>query len=255
MDKSCFHGKVAMITGAGSGIGQCTAIKLAKKGAKLALIDIDGDGLRTTVKGIENESSFYQLYTCDVTDTQSLRITFQEILKRFKKVDILINAAGIWESIPFLEMSEEKLDRMLDVNFYSCFRTIKLVLPQMIERRWGKVISLSSIVGKEGSVAGASHYAVSKAAIIILSRSLAKEFGSYNVTFNVVCPGSIETPMVNNIREIIGANNHEAVVKKNALKRIGQPEEVATAISFLASDGASFINGQSLNVCGGWRMD
>lgn len=251
MDKFLLDKKVAVVTGGGSGIGRATAITFAERGARLALIDNNGEKLESVARMIEQNGGMCKFYIADVADAQALQSVFQGISKDFEKVDILANVAGIWEAIPFLELPMDNLDRMLAVNFKGCVNCIKIVLPLMVERRYGKIVSVASVTGKEGSALGSSHYGASKGAIIAFSCSLAREYGVYGININVVCPGLIETPM----SARAGQAGIEAYCKKSALKRIGQPEEVAAVITFLASDAASFVTGQSWNVCGGTRLD
>jgi len=251
MDKFLLDEKVAVVTGAGSGIGKATATVFAERGANLALIDFNKPNLENVARDIKQKGSSPKIYVSDVSDAESVAQVFESILSQFKEIDILANVAGIWESIPFLQLPMTNIRRMLDINFLGYVNCTKMVLPGMVKRRYGKIISVASVAGKEGSALGSSHYAASKGAINAFSCSMAREFGSYGININTVCPGLIQTPM----GEATGQAGMEGYVKKCALKRMGQPEEVANVISFLASDAASYVTGQAWLVCGGTRFD
>lgn len=251
MDSFLLDGKNAVVTGAGSGIGRATAITLAKRGARLAMIDVNESNLCSVARDIEQQGGTCRFHVSDVSDTAQVKGVFEKIFYDLETIDVLANVAGIWEAIPFLDLPMANIKRILEINFLGSVNCIRMVLPGMVERKYGKIISVSSIAGKDGSALGSSHYAASKGAINAFSCSIAKEFGSYGINVNTVCPGLIETPM----GKATGQAGIEGYVKKCALKRLGQPEEIANVIAFLGSDAASYVTGQAWLVCGGTRFD
>lgn len=251
MDSFLLAGKNAVVTGAGSGIGRATSIALAERGARVAMIDVNESNLRSVARDIEQQGGTCRFHVSDVSDAGQIKGVFEKIFDDFETIDVLANVAGIWEAIPFLDLPMTKISRILEINFLGCVNCIKMVLPGMVERKYGKIISVASIAGKDGSAIGSSHYAASKGAINAFSCSIAREFGPYGINVNTVCPGLIETPM----GRASGQAGIEGYVKKCALKRLGQPEEVANVIAFLGSDAASYVTGQAWLVCGGTRFD
>ena len=246
------HQQVAVITGAGSGIGYSIALTFARLGAKLALLDIDREHGDLSAERCEEIGCLCKAYAVDVADYEALQSVFDVIYGDLGSIEILVNAAGIWQYTPILETSNRSLDRIMDVNFKGCLNAIKLVLPQMIEKRAGKIVAVASVAGKIGSSAGGTYYAASKGALIALIRSLAREFGEFNININAVTPGVIDTPMAQKIGD---AAIKGTQVQRSALKRLGIPEEGAAVIAFLASPLSSFVTGQAWNVCGGYLMD
>ena len=238
----------AIITGASSGIGKAIAMALAAQGVKLGLVDIDSENLNLVKKDIDQLVDC-ECFAIDITNHNQLKAAFDQFILTFKKIDILVNAAGIWDARPILQMREEEMDRMLDVNFKGVYHFVKLVIPKMVERKKGKIISVSSIAGKMGSGV-ASHYAASKGAVIAFTKSLARELAPYGILINAITPGAIDTPMGQKTGKYgkIG-------VKSTPLKRFGKPEEVASLVVYLASAESNFVTGQAWNVCGGNLMD
>lgn len=252
--KLSLQGKVAVITGASSGIGKATALLFADLGASLVLFDIQKANLETVAREAEKKATCCKSYVVSVTDSEVLRI-LNQVSQEMGRIDILVSNAGIWEYVLFSELDDAHLDRMMNINFKGFYNIAKAVVPIMIKHRYGKIVCVSSVAGKSGSGVGASHYAASKGAVIAFARSLARELGEYNITVNAVCPGLIDTPMNVVVRESVGDRAEEAYVKGSILRRLGKPEEVAAVIAFLSSDLSSFVTGQAWNVCGGCRLD
>ncbi len=243
-------GEVAIVTGAAGGMGVAIAFAYAKEGAKLCLVDINSEHLGNVKERMNGLTSDCAYYAVDVTRRRELKSVFEKILDAFGKVDILVCAAGIWEGTPILQMSDEEMDRMMDVNFMGLYNCVKSVLPHMVQRQKGNVISVLSVAGKIGS-GTASHYAASKGAGIAFTKSLARELAPHGVRANAIAPGLIDTPM----GHATGEYGIKSYIARCPLGRFGKPEEVADLAVFLGSEKSSFITGQVWNVCGGYLMD
>jgi 3-oxoacyl-[acyl-carrier protein] reductase len=241
-------GQVGVITGAASGIGKAIALKFAEHGSSLGILD--SADLGDVVREIEQKNVACKSFSVDVSDRGRLKEVFAELLEYYFKIDILVNAAGIWKKASILEISDEEMDRTLEVNFKGVYNCAKLVLPSMIERQSGKIISVSSVSGKAGSGV-ASGYAASKGAINAFTKSLAREVGRLGIRVNAIAPGLIDTPMGRGT----GEYGTEQYVKNSPMGRVGRPEEIAEVAVFLASDASSYVTGQVWNVCGGYLME
>lgn len=242
------NGKIAVVTGASSGIGKATAIKLAECGADVAVIYSSSKaGADEAVEKITELGRKAVAYKCNVADTEEAKTTIEAIQKEFGRIDILVNNAGITRDNLILKMKEEDWDAVLNVNLKGAFNMIKASYRIFSRQRSGRIISITSASGIIGN-AGQANYSSSKAGLIGLTKSVARELAGRNVTVNAVAPGFIETPMT------AGFDDSNPLVASIPLKRMGKPEDVANAVSFLASDEAEYITGVVLSVDGGIAM-
>jgi 2-hydroxycyclohexanecarboxyl-CoA dehydrogenase len=238
---------VALVTGAGRGIGRAIAERLAAEGAKVAVLDIDEATARTTAEAVGGAGM-----RMDVTDGASVRAAVAESERRLGPVTILVNNAGWDKAEPFVKSSEETWDKVLAINLKGPIRMTRAVLDGMIERRRGRIVTVSSDAGRVGS-SGEAVYSAAKAGVIGFSKTLARELARYSINVNVVCPGPTNTQL---LRDVAPENPKliEALKRAVPFGRIGEPDEIAAAVAFLASDDASFITGQTLSVSGGLTM-
>ena len=235
-------GKVAIITGAGSGIGKEAAKLFVREGAKVAACDV----VEEWVKELERESDNIEGYRLDVTDRGMIEEVVKKIYEKHGKIDILVNNAGITRDALFLRMREEDWDRVIEVNLKGVYNMTQVVVPYMVKEGGGSIINTSSIVGIYGNI-GQTNYAASKAGVIGMTKVWAKELGRYGIRVNAVAPGFIKTPMTEKLPEKVV----NVVLERTPLKRMGEPIEVAYVYLFLASDESSFITGQVISVDGG----
>ncbi len=243
------EGKVAIVTGASRGIGKAIAIAYAKEGANVAFTDIVKDeNFENTEKELNALGIKAKGYVADAGDFEGSQKVVEEILKDFGTVDILVNNAGITRDNLLMRMTEEQWDLVIRVNLKSVFNMTKAVLRTMMKNRNGSIINISSVVGVAGN-AGQANYSASKAGIIGFTKSVAKELGSRNIRSNAIAPGFIMTDMTKKLPEDVKKEWYKNI----PLGRGGEPEEVAKVAVFLASDLASYVSGQVINVCGGMQ--
>ncbi|MDP6627807.1 MAG: 3-oxoacyl-[acyl-carrier-protein] reductase [Methanopyri archaeon] len=238
--------KVTIITGAASGIGRETALLFAKEGAQVVACDIDEKGLRSLVEDARDVIHEIVPCTVNVGDRADVDRCVEETTSRFGRIDILINNAGVTADALLVKMSEDQWDRVIGINLKGVFNMTQAVVPAMLERGSGVVLTTSSVVGRYGNI-GQTNYAATKAGVIGMTYSWAKEFGKKGIRFNAVAPGFIRTPMTVDLPEKV----IDKMVGKTPLRRLGCPEDVAHAFLYLASDEASFVTGQVLGVDGG----
>ena len=238
--------KIALVTGAARGIGQAIALQLAADGADLALCDVKAEWLDDTAAKVKASGRRAESYAMDVADGPAVGEAVARILADFGRIDVLVNNAGITRDTLLIRMTEEDWDKVLDINLKGAFLVTKAVVKSMMKQRSGAIVNIASVVGIMGNP-GQANYTASKAGLIALTKTTAKELGSRNVRVNAVAPGFIRTAMTDKLAEPV----KEAMLKMVPLGRLGEPEDVARAVAFLASDAAAYVNGQTLAVCGG----
>ena len=240
-----FEGKVVVVTGAAQGIGRQIALHFAKSKAKVVVLDV----VEETLKEAQKELSSYSecsYYVVDVADSKQVGEALNKVIDNSSKIDILINNAGITRDNLALRLSENDWDKVIAVNLKGAFLCSKFCAKYMVKQRQGKIINISSIIGIIGNP-GQANYSASKAGLIGLTKSFAKELGSRNICVNAIAPGYIQTKMTNTLPEEV----KEEMLKRIPLNRFGTPGDVAMAVLFLASDKADYITGQVLIVDGG----
>jgi 3-oxoacyl-[acyl-carrier protein] reductase len=241
--------KKAIVTGAGQGIGRSIALKMAQEGADVVIAEVNPATGNQTQKEVEALGRKALFIPVDVADRRQVNEMVEEVLKIWGRVDILVNNAGFDRGATLLKVKEEDWDAVLGVHLKGTMNCIQAVASDMIEHRYGKIVNLSSIYGKSGWMAAIS-YSSAKAGMIGLTKSVARELGRYQINVNVVLPGLILTPTIAKMAE----KYKNMIIEATPLGRMGQPEEVANVVAFLASDEASFITGASIEVSGGWNM-
>ena len=241
--------KVAIITGASKGIGKGMAETFAKAGAHVACVSRNKENLKSVTDSLIKNGGEASFYTCDVSSLDAFQNTIKEIAENHGSVDILVNNAGVCKDKLIMRMSEDDWNKVININLNGAFNGIKAVSRIMIKQRAGRIINISSIVGLIGNP-GQANYAASKAGLIGLSKSAAKELAPRGFTVNAIAPGYIATDMTDQITD----QAKESLITKIPLGRIGSPSDIATSALFLASDEAGYITGQTLTVDGGMVM-
>lgn len=243
--------RVAIVTGSARGIGRATVLKLAEVGADIVVNDIAAaaEPLENTASEIRALGRQALAVTADVSSPEDVARLVEAAAGKFGKIDILVNNAGVTRDQLIMRMSDEDWDTVLNIDLKSAFLCTRAVLRHMLRQRWGRIISIASVVGIIGN-AGQANYASAKAGIIGLTKSIAKEVGSRGITANAIAPGFIETRMTEQLDE----KQRQALLERIPLGSLGTPRDVAEAVAFLASEEARYITGQVLNVDGGMAM-
>jgi 2-hydroxycyclohexanecarboxyl-CoA dehydrogenase len=241
--------KVTIVTGAGRGIGRGIVEKLAAEGAKVVVSDVDEESARETAGAIGGGAVGLR---ADVTSKESVEAMVEEVVDRFGRVDVLVNNAG-WDKVePFLKSNESDWERVIAINLYGTLHCCKAVLPVMVEQEYGKVVNIGSDAGRVGS-SGEAVYSAAKGGIISFTKTLAREMARYKINVNCICPGPADTPLFAEIGEE-NPKLKEALQKAIPFRRLALPQDLANAVTFLASDEAEYITGQTLSVSGGLTM-
>ena len=244
------EGRVAIITGAARGIGRAIAELLARQGADVVVADMRLEEAETTAKAIASSYSHKSLaLAVNVADWESSKTMVEQVVSHFGHLDILVNNAGITRDTLIMRMDEHDWDIVLDVNLKGAFNCSKAAVRQMMKQRYGRIINISSVSGQAGQV-GQTNYSASKAGLIGFTKALAREVASRQITVNAVAPGFIPTALTSDLAPDL----KELILKTTPLNRMGTPEEIANAVTFLASEEAAYITGQVLSVDGGMVM-
>jgi NAD(P)-dependent dehydrogenase (short-subunit alcohol dehydrogenase family) len=250
MEESNLAGKTALVTGSGRGMGLAIALTLARRGANIVINDLSEDLVSAGMSEIEPLTSAIGV-AADVTDLEQVNSMVGAATSRFGGVDIAVNNAGILRPTPFVDISEREWTAVMDVTVHGTFLVSQAVLRGMIDRKWGRIINISSTAGKSVSTIGGAHYTTAKTAVLGLTRAVAKEVAADGVTVNAICPGLFDTDMT---RTTIPADTAAAYAASFPIPRLGLPSEVADLVAFLASDQAAYITGAALDINGGDLM-
>lgn len=255
MQDQDFTGQNVLITGAAGGIGRALSKAFLSRNASVIMVDADPQLLSEAAQYVKAATGRLLCIKADVSQFESCCHVIEQVTRQLGPVSVLINNAGIspkhqGKPADISSMDPQEWYQVISVNLHGAFHFARLITPEMIARKSGRIINMSSVAGSAYLPIVAAHYATSKAALIGFTRHLAGELGTYNITVNALSPGRIETPMVKSVADEL----NEAIVKETPLNRLGRPEEVAQAAIFLASDYAHFITGQVIDISGGWLM-
>ena len=242
-------GKIAVVTGGAQGIGQAIATTLAQEGADVVVADLNANRCEETVDLVTKLGRKAMAVSVNVGDWDQVKSLIDRVLQEWERIDILVNNAGITRDGLLLRMKEEDWQAVLQVNLTGTFYCVKAVVPTMSRQRSGRIVNIASIVGAIGNI-GQANYSASKAAVIGLTKTVAREYASRNITVNAVAPGFIDTAMTQDL----SADTKEALLSQIPLKRLGQASDIADAVSFLCSEKAGYITGHVLHVNGGMHM-
>ncbi len=245
--------RVAVVTGAASGIGLAISRRLASDGASVALVDLDADAAERAAADLRGEGARAIGAGADVSDRASVEKALDKARSEFGPIEIMVTSAGISINAPFLDITLEDWNRVIDVNLTGTFHCLQLAVPDMIARGWGRIVTISSSSAQTGAPTMA-HYSASKGGVVVLTKTLALELGQYGITVNTIPPRMVVTPMMLAAPFATGANGDEVLKQmaaRSPVRRLGVPEDIAAATAFLCSEEASYITGQVIGVNGG----
>ena len=246
--------RVAVVTGGGSGMGRAICFHLARRGHRVAILDIDRDATEQVAKEVEADGGRAVAVAVDVSDRDAVEAALERARSAFGgSVGIMVTSAGIEGFVDFLDISAESWDRMLAVNLTGTFNCLQPVIPDMIEARWGRIVTISSSSAQSGTRRMA-HYVASKGGVIALTKALALDLAPYGITVNTIPPGAIDTPMMRRPMDAGQMGSEEQLIARAPLGRLGTPEDIAATCAFLCSEQAGYITGQQINVNGLWYV-
>ena len=245
-------GRVALVTGGGSGIGRSISLSIARSGASVGVLDINRAGAEQTVATITGAGGRACALSADVADAEAVRAAVAQARAALGPVHILVNVAGIGGFVPLIEMTQSDWDRMIAVHLTGTFNCTRTVVPDMIAAGWGRIVNIGSVAGLSGGGPGLSHYAAAKGGIIAFSKALAHELGPSGITVNCIAPGLIETPLI--VKSMVSDQVRAQAIQGAPVRRIGVPDDIAAACAFLVSEESSFFTGQVMSPNGGRYM-
>ncbi|MFV2175247.1 SDR family NAD(P)-dependent oxidoreductase [Actinomadura sp. LOL_016] len=242
--------RVAVVTGAASGIGEATCRHLAEQGHQIAVLDLDGDGADRVAKELRVNGAQSLALAVDITDRPALDAAFDEIRSTLGPTEILVTSAGLVAFDRFEDITPEQWNRLIDVNLTGTFHCCQAALPEMVAAKWGRIVTIASSSAQRGSPTMA-HYAAAKGGVMVLTKSLARAYAPHGITVNSIPPSGIETPMQHRSQAEGDLPANDVMARTIPLGRLGTPDDIAAAVAFLASEQAGFITGQVLGVNGG----
>lgn len=246
-----FQNKVALITGGAKGIGKKTAMDMASAGAKVVICDIDEEGLSAAAEDITAAGGIVRKYICDVSNRQQVDEIIRQVVHEFGRLDILVNNAGVLITGTIEETSDEIIDKTLDINVKGVLYMIRAATPHMKKQQYGKIVNVASITGKNGDNSSCFAYGASKGAVISLTRSVARQLGPFGVVCNAIAPHAVMTELMRYWDD----EKKERIADMIPVRRLGTEEDMSNLICYLAADESSFINGETVNINGGFYMD